>query len=159
MLGPMIIVEMTIRYRIKAILWSILAVACLSGCATVASLPQVGGPPIRSDASSRNYTNSRLYQYPYQRVFASTRIVLNAWNFTIERESLTDHAILASGQTQAFSSGAVLGVYFTELGPARTLVETVEKRKIATQIAIKWHSSIILDGIEKQLKLEDDAKP
>jgi hypothetical protein len=91
-------------------------------------------------------------------VFASTRIVVNAWNFTIERESLVDHAILASGQTQAFSSGAVLGVYFTELGSGKTLVETIEKRKIATQIAIKWHSSIILDGIEKQLKLEDDAK-
>lgn len=155
----MIIAEMTNRYSIRGILWSILVVSCLYGCATVASLPQVGGSPIRADAISRNYTNSRIYQYPYQRVFASARIVLNAWNFTIERESFTDHAILASGQTQAFSSGAVLGIYFTELGPARTLVETIEKRKIATQIAIKWHSSIILDGIEKQLRLEDDVKP
>ncbi len=154
----MIIAEINNRYRIRTILWLLLAVACLSGCATVTSLPQVGGSRIRSDDSTRNYTNSRIYQYPYRRVFASTRIVLSAWNFTIERESLADHAILASGQTQAFSSGAVLGVYFTELGPARTLVETIEKRKIATQIAIKWHSSIILDGIEKQLKLEDDAK-
>ena len=76
---------MTSRYRIRTILWFLLAVACLSGCATVTSLPQVGGSPIRSDDSTRNYTNSRIYQYPYQRVFASTRIVLSAWNFTIER--------------------------------------------------------------------------
>ena len=149
---------MTSRYRIRTILRFLLALACLSGCATVTSLPQVGGSPIYSDATTRNYTNSRIYQYPYQRVFASTKIVLRAWNFTIERESLADHAILASGQIQAFSSGAVLGVYFTEVGPARILLETIEKRKIATQIAIKWHSSIILDGIEKQLKWEDDAK-
>jgi len=155
---PMIIAKMTSRYRMRTILGLLLAVACLSGCATVSSLPQVGGSPIRSDASTRNYTNSRIYQYPYQRVFASTRIVLKAWNFAIKRESLADHVILASGQTQAFSSGAVIGVYFTEVSSARTLVETIEKRKIATQIATKWHSSIILDGIEKQLKLEDNAK-
>jgi len=70
---------------------------------------------------------------------------------------MADRVILASGQTQPFSSGAVLGLYFKELGADKTLVETIEKRKVATQTFIKWHSSIVLDGIEKQLSLEEDS--
>jgi hypothetical protein len=131
----------------------------LSGCATVGSLPQAGGIPIGNEYGPRNYINSRVYIHPYPRVFTSAKVVLKAWNFSIEKANMSDHVILASGQTQAFSSGAVLGLYFTELGPDKTLVETVEKRKLATQIAIKWHSSIVLDGIEKQLSLEDATRP
>jgi hypothetical protein len=130
----------------------------LSGCATVGSLPQAGGIPVGNEYGPRNYTNSRIYTYPYPRVFTSAQVVLQAWNFSIEKANIGDYVILASGQMQAFSSGAVLGLYFTELGPDKTLVETVEKRKIATQIAIKWHSSIVLDGIEKQLSLEDSTR-
>ena len=51
-----------------------------------------------------------------------------------------------------------MGLYFSQSAPTEILVETIEKRKIATQIAIKWHSSIILDGIENQLKIEDKTR-
>ena len=130
-------------------------VLLLTGCATVSSLPQTGGTPLDRISDTRNYTNSRIYSYAYTRVFEASKVVLRAWNFNIVRANAGDYAILASGQTQAFSSGAVMGLYFSQLAPTKILVETIEKRKIATQIAIKWHSSIILDGIEKQLRLED----
>ena len=130
-------------------------VLLLTGCATVSSLPQTGDTPLDRIADTRNYTNSRIYSYPYTRVFEASKVVLRAWNFNMVRANAGDYAILASGQTQAFSSGAVMGLYFSQLALTKILVETIEKRKIATQIAIKWHSSIILDGIEKQLRLED----
>ena len=136
----------------------LIALILMCGCATVGSLPQTGGEFGGEAYASRNYTNSRIYAHPYSRVFRAARVVLQAWNFSIEKENMGDHVILASGQTQAFSSGAVLGLYFRQLGSGKTLVETIEKRKIATQITIKWHSSIVLDGIEKQLSLEDSAK-
>jgi len=128
------------------------------GCTIVGSLPQTGGEFAGEGYGPRNYTNSRVYAHPYLRVFRAARVVLQAWDFSIEKENMEDRVILASGQTQAFSSGAILGLYFKEVGADKTLVETIEKRKVATQIAIKWHSSIILDGIEKQLSLEDSVK-
>lgn len=128
------------------------------GCATVNSLPQEGGEQLNMAGRVSNYTNTRIYAYPYERVFEAAKIVLESWNFTIEKANPKDFAILASGQMQAFSSGAVIGLYFTKPSYDKTLVETIEQRKIATQIAIKWHSSIILDGIDRQLKLEDQRK-
>ena len=117
----------------------------LTGCVTVSSLPQTGGILLDSNSDVRNYTNSRIYSYSYTRVFEATKIVLRAWNFTIVKANTEDYAILASGQNQNFSSGAVIGLYFSQLAPTKILVETIEKRKIPTQITIKWHSSIILD--------------
>lgn len=133
----------------------LLCLSILSGCATVSSLPQSGGVPLNRVDVSTDYTNTRIYPYPYPRVFEAAKVVLRTWNFTIKKANSEDYAILASGQTQAYSSGAVLGLYFTELSAAETLTETIERRKVITQIGIKWHSSIILDGIEKQLRLED----
>lgn len=133
----------------------VLFALAFSGCATVSSLPQTGGVPLNRVDTQSDYTNTRIYPYPYPRVFEAAKVVLQAWNFTIKEANPKAHAILASGQTQAFSSGAVLGLYFTELPTGQTRVETIEKRKVATQISIKWHSSIILDGIEKQLALQD----
>ena len=133
-------------------------VLVLTGCATTSSLPQTGGIPLNRAEDTHNYTNTRIYEYPYPRVFNAAKVVLKAWNFTIIKANPKDYAILSAGQMQPFSSGAVLGLYFTKVSPEKILIETIEKRKIATQVSTEWHSSIILDGIEDQLELEDEAK-
>jgi hypothetical protein len=133
-------------------------VLVLTGCATTSSLPQTGGIPLNRTEDTQNYTNTRIYEYPYPRVFKAAMVVLKAWNFTIVKANAKNYAILSTGQMQPFSSGAVLGLYFSKVSPEKTLIETIEKRKIATQTATEWHSSIILDGIEDQLELEDKVK-
>ena len=133
-------------------------VLVLTGCATTSSLPQTGGIPLNRAEDTQNYTNTRIYEYPYPRVFNAAMVVLKAWNFTIVKANAKNYAILSTGQMQPFSSGAVLGLYFTKISPEKILIETIEKRKIATQVSTEWHASIILDGIEDQLELEDKAK-
>jgi hypothetical protein len=99
--------------------------------------------------------DSRTYFYPYARVFETAKVILQKWNFTIVKANAKEYAIPGSGRTQAYSSGSWIGLYFSPLKPKETLVETIERKKIRTHSATRFYSSIILNGIEKKLKLED----
>lgn len=138
----------------KKILPIIILSLFVLSCATISSLPQTAIEYKKQKLEEGNYTNTRIYLYPYSHVFESAKTVLRAWGFIIKKADIDQNVILASGQIQVNSSGAILGLYFTEISNSKTLIQTIEKRKVSTHLATKWHSSIILDGIKKELSLK-----
>jgi len=128
--------------KILALSTLLLSLVFTSGCATLADAQQAKG----SGAF-------RIYDKPYDTVWTAVVETVKASDLALVSENKDKGTLLAQGAISPFSWGENVAIYVEDVGgKARTRVEVVNKRALATNITAKDWETRILDALDKRLR-------
>jgi uncharacterized protein YceK len=129
-------------FRFLTVVLTVVTLCFTSGCSTLADAQAAKG----SGAS-------RTYDKPYDTVWTAVIDTIKSSDLTLVSENKDKGTILAQGGISAFSWGENVAVYVEDVGGrAKTRVEVLNKRALATNITAKDWESRILEALDKRLK-------
>jgi hypothetical protein len=119
--------------RLLVVSLTVFILSFTSGCSTLADAQAVKG----SGAS-------RIYDKPYDEVWSAVIDTIKASGLALVAENKSKGTVLAQGAISAFSWGENVAVFVEDVGgKARTRVEVVNKRALATNITAKdWETRV-----------------
>lgn len=128
--------------RFFAVVLLFLGLGFTSGCSTLV------------DAQAAKGTGaSRIYDKPYDIVWTAVIETIKASDLALVSEDKEKGTILAQGAISAFSWGENVAVFVEDVGGrARTRVEVLNKRALATNITARDWETRILEALDKRLK-------
>lgn len=113
-----------------------------SGCATLADAQAAKG----SGAT-------RVYDKPYDTVWKAVVETVKTSDLALVSENKDKGTLLAQGAISAFSWGENVAIFVEDVGgKAKTRVEVLNKRALATNITAKDWETRILDALDMRLK-------
>ena len=117
-----------------------LSVFLLSGCATLGTV-----------ANARGSGHSRIYNFPYQKVWEAAPKTMSALSLSIGAIDEKERKIVADTPITGFSYGEVVAVFVDKMDETHTKVEVVSRKRIATNIFAYSYQDRILNELSRQL--------
>jgi hypothetical protein len=113
-----------------------------SGCSTLADAQ-----------ASKGSGASRIYDKPYDTVWTAVLETIRNSDLALVSENKGKGTVLAQGGVSAFSWGENVAVFVEDVGArARTRVEVLNKRVLATNITAKDWETRLFEALDKRLK-------
>ena len=129
-------------FRLLTVALSAVLLLFTSGCSTLADAQ-----------AARGSGASRIYDKSYDEVWVAVIDTIKSSDLALVSENKEKGSILAQGAISAFSWGENVAVFVEDVGgKARTRVEVLNKRALATNITAKDWETRILDALDKRLK-------
>ena len=118
----------------------VLGVFLLAGCASLGTV-----------SNARGHGHSRIYNFPYQKVWEAAPKTMSALNLSIGAIDEKEGKIVADTPITGFSYGEVVAVFVDKVDETHTRVEVVSRKKLATNIFAYSYQDRILDDLSRQL--------
>ena len=129
-------------FRILSVAFAVVILSFTTACSTLADA-QAG----------KGSGTTRIYDRPYDEVWVAVIDTIKSSDLALVSENKEKGIVLAQGAISAFSWGENVAVFVEDVGgKAKTRVEVLNKRALATNITAKDWETRILEVLDKRLK-------